>query len=53
MRRAIVARSFGRTFLVHGHSAMQMPHNAASAKYGMYLAKSTYQRFASVRDDKG
>jgi len=30
---AIVARSFGRTVgRVHGHSAMQMPQDAASAK---------------------
>src|ERR1700691_3494986 len=41
----MVARSFGRTLgRVQGHSAIQMPHDAASAKNGMHLSKSTYQR---------
>jgi hypothetical protein len=32
-RRAMVDSNFGRTFgRVHGHSAMQMPHDADSAK---------------------
>ena len=45
IRRAIVDSSFGRTVgRVHGHSAMQIPHDAASAKYGMHLSKFTYQR---------
>src|SRR3984885_15805182 len=44
-RRAIVANSLGRTLgRVHGHSAMQIPHEADSAKNGMHLSKSTYQR---------
>ena len=44
-RPAIVASSFGRACgRVHGHSAMQIPHDADSAKYGMHLSKSTYQR---------
>jgi hypothetical protein len=44
-RRAIVASNFGRTSgRVHGQSAMQIAHPAASAKYGMHLSKSTYQR---------
>src|ERR1700722_13194165 len=44
-RRAMVASSFGRTLgLVHGHSAIQIPHDAVSAKNGMHLSKSTYQR---------
>ena len=34
MRRAMVASSFGRTVgRVNGHSAIQIPHDAASAKY--------------------
>src|ERR1700691_5587409 len=41
----MVARSFGRTIgRVQGHSEIQMPHDAASAKNGMHLSKSTYQR---------
>ena len=41
----MVASSFGRTLgRVHGHTAMQIPHDADSAKYGMHLSKSTYQR---------
>src|ERR1700678_293366 len=45
MRRAMVASSFGRTVgRVNGQSAIQIPHDAASAKYGMHLSKSTYQR---------
>src|SRR5580692_11225964 len=41
----MVASSFGRTGgRVHGHSAMQIPQDADSAKYGMHLSKSTYQR---------
>src|ERR1700677_1757431 len=41
----MVASSFGRTLgRVHGHTAMQIPHEADSAKYGMHLSKSTYQR---------
>jgi hypothetical protein len=44
-RRAMVANSLGRTLgRVHGHTAMQIPHEADSAKYGMHLSKSTYQR---------
>src|ERR1700691_6671948 len=41
----MVASSFGRTLgRVHGHTAMQIPHEADSAKYGMHLSKSAYQR---------
>ena len=41
----MVASSFGLTLgRVHGHSAMQMPQDAASAKNGMHLSKFTYQR---------
>src|SRR5689334_6658339 len=44
-RLAIFASKFGRTCgRVHGHTAMQMPHDASSTKYGMHLSKSTYQR---------
>ena len=43
--RVIVDSRVGRTVgRVHGQTAMQMPHDAASAKYGMHLSKSTYQR---------
>ena len=42
---AILESSFGRApGLVHGQVAMQIPQDAASAKYGMHLSKSTYQR---------
>src|ERR1700722_7808807 len=41
----MVASNFGRTVgRVNRHSAIQIPHDAASAKYGMHLSKSTYQR---------
>src|SRR3984957_611480 len=41
----MVASSFVLTLgRVHGHSAIQIPHEAASAKNGMHLSKSTYQR---------
>ena len=43
--RAMVERSFGRmSGRVHGQTAIQIPHDADSAKYGMHLSKSTYQR---------
>ena len=41
----MVVSNFGRAAgRVHGHSAIQMPHDADSAKNGMHLSKSTYQR---------
>src|ERR1700761_3939963 len=41
----MMASSFGRASgRVQGHSAMQIPQEAASAKYGMHLSKFTYQR---------
>ena len=43
--RATVVRSFGRADSpVQGHSVMQMPQDAASAKWGMHLLKLTYHR---------
>lgn len=45
MRRAIVASNLGQTSgRVHGQVAMQIPHEAFSAKKGMHLSKSTYHR---------
>ena len=44
-RFAIVESSLGRASgFVQGQVAMQIPQDAASAKYGMHLSKSTYQR---------
>ena len=44
-RRAMVDSSFGLAVgFVQGHSAIQIPQDAASAKNGMHLSKSTYQR---------